>query len=320
MDWKININERDAGMKKSDRSTAIALAGSFLTLAIGASFLAPAPVEANIGFARDSGLSCSECHSTPSNPTKQALTRTGRRYKLCVYNPTPGTLDCNTQAISDSSIAARTGNTSVYTQPVGAPYPAPVANPGNQAPSTNPGFLQTPNPGYTQTPQAGYPGTVQPVTPAPAPQKKSNGVRDFLLGLLGAPATTTQNPSTSGYPPPTNYVPPRTNYTQPVASYDPGQRWIIVERLGNGRVLDSNWKRRAGTNYFDAIFMDSLNGAQSNDVVIYEQFRNGQINFRRQGTGTIYKGILSPDGRMVLGGTTNKSPANLTWTGTQFDR
>lgn len=102
--------------------------------------------------------------------------------------------------------------------------------------------------------------------------------------------------------------------------YDPGQRWIIVERLDNGRVLDSNWIRRPGTNYFDAIFMDSLNGSQSNDVVIYEQFRNGQINFRRQSTGTVYKGNLTPDGRMVLGGTTNKSAAYLTWTGTQFDR
>lgn len=290
---KIKIQERGTGMRISTRPMAVATAGSFLTLAVGASFLMPAPVEGNIGFARDSGLSCSECHSTPSNPTKQALTLTGRRFKICVYNPNPGTVDCNSQAISDSRNSTKPGNTAIYTQPV--------------------------NPGFVQTPQGGYPGVVQPVTPTPPPQKKSNGVRDFLLGLLGAPATTTQNPSTPGYRPPTNYVPP-TNYTPPVGGYDPGQRWIIVERLDNGRVLDSNWIRRPGTNYFDAIFMDSLNGSQSNDVVIYEQFRNGQINFRRQSTGTVYKGNLTPDGRMVLGGTTNKSAAYLTWTGTQFDR
>jgi len=41
---------------------------------------------------------------------------------------------------------------------------------------------------------------------------------------------------------------------------------------------------------------------------------------RRQNTGTVYQGKLTPDGRMVLGGTTNKNPAYLTWTGTQFDR
>ena len=320
MNRKIDTQERGAGMKKSNLIMAMARAGSFLALAAGASFLTPAPAEANIGFARDSGLSCSECHSTPSNPTKQALTRTGSRFKLCVYNPTPGTLDCNTQAISDAGNASRTGNTSVYTQPVAAPYPAPVANPGYGPPVTNPGYQQPLNPGYVQTPPAVYPGAVQPVRPAAVPKKKSNGVRDFLLGLLGAPATGVQNPSTPGYVPPSNYVPPRTNYTPPVAGYDPGQRWVIVERLGNGRVLDANWTRRPGTNYFDAIYMDSFNGARSNDVVIYEQFRNGNINFRRQSTGTIYKGILSPDGRMVLGGTTNKSRANLTWTGTQFDR
>jgi len=279
-----------------------------LTFAVGASFLAPAPVEANIGFARDTGLSCSECHSTPSNPTKQALTLTGRRFKICVYNPNPGTIDCNTQAISDSRNGTSSGNTAVYGQPVASPYPA------------NPGYVQPVNPGYAQTPQAGYPGQSQPVTPTPAPPKKSNGVRDFLLGLLGAPVATTQNPSNPGYRPPTNYVPPSTSYNPSAGGYDPGQRWIIVERLGNGRVLDSNWKRRPGTNYFDAIFMDSLNGSQTNDVVIYEQFRNGQINFRRQSTGTIYKGVLSPDGKMVLGGTTNKNAAYLTWTGTQFDR
>ncbi|AMO71595.1 hypothetical protein [Sphingorhabdus sp. M41] len=304
-------------MKKSTKPLAIATAGSILTLAYGASFLMPAPVEANIGFARSSGLSCSECHATPSNPTKQALTLTGRRFKNCVYSPNPGTVDCNTQAVSGSNNAKGTGNNAVYGQPVAAPYP--VANPGYQQP-VNPGYLQPGNPGYVQTPQGGYPGGTRPVTAPPAPQKKSNGVRDFLLGLLGAPAATTQNPSTPGYRPPTNYVQPRPNYTAPAGGYDPGQRWIIVERLGNGRVLDSTWRRRPGTNYFDAVFMDSLNGSQSNDVVIYEQFRNGQINFRRQSTGTVYKGNLTPDGRMVLGGTTNKNAAYLTWTGTQFDR
>jgi hypothetical protein len=303
MDRKINIQERGTGMEKSTGPMAIAIAGSFSVLAVGASFLAPAPVEANIGFARDSGLSCSDCHSTPSNPTKQALTRAGGLFRSCIYTPNPGVTaeQCKNQAISDSRNATSTGNTAVYTQPGISPYPA------------NPGYSQPVNPGYVQTPQGGYTGGALPVTPAPGPQKKSNGVRDFLLGLLGAPATTSQNPST-------NYAPPATNYNPPVGGYDPGQRWIIVERLGNGRVLDSNWTRRPGTNYFDAIFLDSLNGSRSNDVVIFEQFRNGQINFRRQNTGTVYQGKLTPDGRMVLGGTTNKNPAYLTWTGTQFDR
>ena len=303
-------------MNRSIKPMALAIAGSMLTLAAGASFLAHAPAEANIGFARDSGLSCSECHSTPSNPTRQALTLTGRRFRICVYNPNPGTVDCNSQAIADSRKATGSNNTAVYGQPVASPYPA---NPGLQK-HVNPGYLQPANPGYVQAPQGGYPGGAQPVAPAPVPQEKSDGVREFLLGLLRANTTNTQNPSTPGYQPPANYVPPTTNYTAPGGGYDPGQRWIIVERLGYGRVLDSNWTRRPGTNYFDAIFKDSLDGSQSDDIVIYEQFRNGQISFRRQSTGTIYTGQLSPDGKMVLGGTTNKNPAYLTWTGTQFDR
>jgi hypothetical protein len=93
-----------------------------------------------------------------------------------------------------------------------------------------------------------------------------------------------------------------------------------VEQLGYGRVLDSSWTRRQGTSFYDAVFKDSFDGTLTSDVIIYEQVRGGNIQFRRQGTGTIYRGILTPDGTMVLGGTTSNSPANLTWTGTVFDR
>jgi hypothetical protein len=162
MDRKINIQERGTGMEKSTGPMAIAIAGSFSVLAVGASFLAPAPVEANIGFARDSGLSCSDCHSTPSNPTKQALTRAGGLFRSCIYTPNPGVTaeQCKNQAISDSRNATSTGNTAVYTQPGISPYPA------------NPGYSQPVNPGYVQTPQGGYTGGALPVTPAPTRASK----------------------------------------------------------------------------------------------------------------------------------------------------
>lgn len=296
-------------MQKSSKLIPFTLAGTALIGGLGVSFLISSPVEANMKFARDTGLSCASCHSTPSNPTKQALTNVGVRFKTCIYNPNPGTIDCSVQAVSD----ARNFSTAPTPQVYGQSPPAPSYPP--------PGVYQPPQPGYPTTGQqpgyTGYPPQGAPIPPAPP--KKSNGVRDFLLGLLGAPATTAQTPSAPGYPPTTNYPPPQV-YTPPTTGYNPGHRWVIVERLGNGRVFDSSWTKRPGSNSYDAIFMDSLNGTQSSDIVHFQGFQNGQINFRRQGTGTVYSGRLTADGKMVLGGTTNKSPANLTWTGTVFDR
>ena len=282
-------------MKRAPKFLTITIAGSALAFVFSLSFVTPAPVAANVSFARDTGLSCSACHSTPSNPTKQQLTTVGTRFQSCLYNPNPGTIDCNRQAGVDFRAFAGSPNASGYGQ--------------NAAPV----YSQNPNAGYPANTGRGYPAQGQPVVPA-APPKKSNGVRDFLLGLLGAgaaPATTYQSP---GYQAPT----PRSGLNQ--ASYNPSQSWAIVERLANGVLLDAVWQKRQGTNAYDAVYVDSRGQSQTRDTVFYQGTSNGQISFRRQSTGTIYTGRLAPDGQMVMGGTTNKSPSYLTWTGAAFNK
>jgi len=79
-------------LQKSSKLVPFTLAGTALIGGLGVSFLVSSPVEANMKFARDTGLSCASCHSTPSNPTKQALTNVGVRFKTCIYNPNPGTI------------------------------------------------------------------------------------------------------------------------------------------------------------------------------------------------------------------------------------
>ncbi|MEH6828109.1 hypothetical protein [Parasphingorhabdus sp.] len=282
-------------MKKAPKLLTITIAGSALAFAFSLSFVRPAPVAANVSFARDTGLSCSACHSTPSNPTKQQLTRVGVGFQSCLYNPNPGTMDCNRQAGADSRAFAGSPNASGYGQNAAPVYP------------------QNPNAGYPPTTGQGYPPQGQGIVPA-APPKKSNGVRDFLLGLLGAgaaPATTSQSP---GYQTTT----PRSGPTQ--TGYNPNQNWAIVERLANGVLLDAVWQKRPGTTAYDAVYIDSRNQSQTTDTVFYQGTSNGQISFRRQGTGTIYTGRLAPNGQMVMGGTTNKSPNYLTWTGAAFNK
>lgn len=83
---------------KIKTALTVAAVGIMAALAIGTLFVLPSPVKANIGFARNTGISCSECHSNPSDPGKGPLTSLGTAYRGCLYNPAPNQPDCNIQA------------------------------------------------------------------------------------------------------------------------------------------------------------------------------------------------------------------------------
>ncbi|MEH6701592.1 hemopexin repeat-containing protein [Parasphingorhabdus sp.] len=301
-------------MNKVKMASVAAVTGSLAALAIASSFIAPDRVEANVGFARKTGLSCASCHSDAADPRKEALTSVGNSYRTCLYNPTASSIDCNVQAQNQTRAAVLT------------PAPSSVYN-------NTPGFNNPPvyssNPGTNSTGGfGGSKGATSTYNAAPAPppvqQSKSNGVRDFLLGLLGASVGNNANPGNNGSRNP-GYVQPTGNNPLdrifiPPQNFDIGQQWAVSEQLGGGRKLDSVWAKRTGSNIFDAVYIDSQTNAQTNDIVTYNGIRNGQVSFRRQSTGTIYTGKMTTDGRMVLGGTTNQRAGNLTWSGSNVSQ
>lgn len=293
-------------MNKSQVVVALAVTGSATAVAIASLFIMPEPAAANIGFARSTGLSCAECHSNAADPNKNALTSIGNSYRTCLYNPTPQRVDCNAQATSQFRTSG--GNNGVTNS--NAPFGS-----GNTSGGSKGGFG-----GNSQnSPGRTYPAPTP--TPAPASSSTGNVLRDILLGVLGVTSGSTNNnavTNNSGGNRSNNGAQnnPLNNSFTPPRNFDVGQKWVISEQLGNGRKLTGGWTKRAGTNIFDALYMDSLTGAQTQDIVTYNGISNGQVSFRRQSTGTIYTGKLTPDGRMVLGGTTNQRANNLTWTGT----
>lgn len=322
MQWMwLRYDKQEVNLKKSQMLGALAITGSMTAVAVTSLFIMPGPAEANISFARTTGLSCADCHADAANPTKNALTSIGISYRTCVYNPTPQRVDCNVQA--KNQFRNSSGNN------FRSPTPPPAVNNGvanSGSPFGNRNTTGNSKGGFGGSnqnfPTQSFPTPAPRPTPAPAPANKSTGnvLRDILLGVLGVSSGSTNNNQVNnpGLNQPNNAIPNNAlnrNFVPP-RNFDIGQSWVVSEQLGNGRKLSSGWSRRPGTNFFDATYIDSATGAQTQDVITYNGIRNGQVSFRRQSTGTVYTGKLTPDGRMVLGGTTNQRARNLTWTGT----
>jgi len=84
-------------LSKVQAVLAVTAVGTMGAFAIGALVIVPSPVEATVAIATNTGISCSDCHSDPSDPKKATLTGLGTAYGDCLYNPLPGQPNCNIQ-------------------------------------------------------------------------------------------------------------------------------------------------------------------------------------------------------------------------------
>jgi len=84
-------------LSKVQAALAVTTVGTMGAFAIGALLVSPSPVEANVAIATNTGISCSDCHSDPSDPKKTGLTKLGIAYSDCLYSSLPGQPNCNIQ-------------------------------------------------------------------------------------------------------------------------------------------------------------------------------------------------------------------------------
>lgn len=325
---------------KNSHFVAIAGSGTLAGATLLAVLAVPAPVKANEYFYAQTGVSCSSCHQDGANPTKERLTWVGSNFQSCKRN---GQANCNQLAKSDEArfksgqFASAPGGyqgpaNQTYANPNPGPNPGPNTGArGNPYPPTAGGGYQGPaNQGYPNqsTAGGGYQGPANQGYPPPGPgaqplpppkQSSATSAGQFLGALLGGllsgSSSNTSRPA-GGYAGPA--------YQPPATGFDPGVSWRVVERMGRGRVIDSLWQRQGGTNLYSAIFVDSATGAQVNDTVEYTGLNNGQITFRRRGTGTLYNGVLHADGIHVISGSLSpvntRYPADFTWSAARSSR
>lgn len=122
---------------KVQAALAVTSVGTMAVFAIGAFVVSPSPVEANVAFARSTGVSCSDCHSDAGNPTGQGLTSLGIAYSQCLFSASPGQPDCNAQIQSWQRPGVATGP---------QPVPLPSSAYGNpQATDSSPASQPSPD-------------------------------------------------------------------------------------------------------------------------------------------------------------------------------
>lgn len=94
---------------------------------------------------------------------------------------------------------------------------------------------------------------------------------------------------------------------------DLGNLWRIREANPQGQGCDGVWRRRAGTQIFDARWQ--CLGGTVVDVVRIESVTGTQVIVYREGNGGRYTLTLSPDGRRIISGRIGWAPG-WTFTGT----
>jgi surface antigen len=124
---------------------AFGTVGTTAMVTIVLMFIFARPVDANIGFARNTGLSCSECHSNSSDPGAGALTALGAAYRACLYNPAPNQTDCNVEAQNQHQTGAISNP--AFAAPVNSAYNAsqPDTNPPISDPAAGDKSFQNAN-------------------------------------------------------------------------------------------------------------------------------------------------------------------------------
>lgn len=115
--------------------------------------------------------------------------------------------------------------------------------------------------------------------------------RSFLIGLTGAMAGTAARAQAD----------------------DLGYEWFVHEELPNGEAWEGVWRRRGGSNVFDAHWRNLANGAPVRDVVEIRNLSGNSISIYRYGNGGTYVGELSPSGRHIHG-TASWYPPGAFWT------
>lgn len=92
-----------------------------------------------------------------------------------------------------------------------------------------------------------------------------------------------------------------------------GTRWHVREEIPGGRYWTGEWRRRRGTNIFDAVWRDSLSGQSLSDVIEIRSVDDGTVRLYRHGNGGYYTGHLSPD-RRNISGSASWYPPGAFWT------
>lgn len=183
--------KQEENLSKVQTALAVTAVGTMGAFAISALIISPSPVEANVAIATNTGISCSDCHSDPSNPTTSALTGRGTAYRDCLYNSAPGQPNCNIQIQSWQRPGAGATPQSV---------PLPSSAYGSPQPNNNISLFQSsPNSNFA-TGLGGSPSDV-PSQNRSQPPQEPNGV-----GNPENPAV--QALEDRAYVPPTQTEPP----------------------------------------------------------------------------------------------------------------
>jgi len=86
------------------------------------------------------------------------------------------------------------------------------------------------------------------------------------------------------------------------AQGDPfGYEWEIREVSANGHFWTGTWRRRGGSNVWDAWWRDGATGGEVRDVIDLRGFDGRTVTLYRHGQRGTYVGELSPDGRHIRG-------------------
>ena len=92
-----------------------------------------------------------------------------------------------------------------------------------------------------------------------------------------------------------------------------GSTWKVVEAC-TGENWTGTWKRRPGTQTFDATWRSLKSGQILKDVIDLKRAANGQVNLYRHGVRGTYTGQLSADSRRVRNGNATWYHGNCVWT------
>jgi len=92
-----------------------------------------------------------------------------------------------------------------------------------------------------------------------------------------------------------------------------GSTWKVVEACTSTNWIGT-WKRRSGTQTFDATWRSSQSGQTIKDVIDLKSAANGQVSLYRHSVPGTYTGQLSADGRKVRNGNATWYNGNCVWT------
>ncbi|TBW37409.1 hypothetical protein EYW49_11680 [Siculibacillus lacustris] len=99
----------------------------------------------------------------------------------------------------------------------------------------------------------------------------------------------------------------------PAQTDDLGSEWLVHEEVPSGRFWDGVWRRRGGTDVFDARWRDSDSGGTVRDVIEIARFDGHAIELWRRGLRGTYWAELSRNRRTLRGGASWYEPGAF-WT------